>query len=95
MGRIAVLIEREPNNLQAQSLNQLIEKGVARGKLPLHSLSLRLFDAMLQYLCSLTLKRCFWRWVGMIEGYLGMALIGGAAAVASIALAGLMRRGRR
>lgn len=28
----AVLIEREPNNLQAQSLNQLIEKGVARGK---------------------------------------------------------------
>ncbi|CCF48243.1 hypothetical protein NDA18_004333 [Ustilago nuda] len=55
----AVLIEREPNNLQAQSLNQLIEKGVAR------------------------------------EGYLGMALIGGAAAVASIALAGLMRRGRR
>ncbi|KAJ1023117.1 hypothetical protein NDA16_003270 [Ustilago loliicola] len=55
----AVLIEREPNNLQAQSLNQLIEKGVAR------------------------------------EGYLGMALIGGAAAVASIAVAGLMRRGRR
>lgn len=54
-----LLIEREPNNLQAQSLNQLIEKGVAR------------------------------------EGYIGMALIGGAAAVASIAIAGLMRRGRR
>ena len=53
------MIEREPNNLQAQSLNQLIEKGVAR------------------------------------EGYLGMALIGGAAAVASIAIAGLMRRGGR
>ncbi|GAC92876.1 hypothetical protein PHSY_000434 [Pseudozyma hubeiensis SY62] len=29
------------------------------------------------------------------EGYIGMALIGGAAAVASIAIAGLMRRGRR
>ena len=28
----ALLIEREPNNLQAQSLNQLIEKGVARGE---------------------------------------------------------------
>ncbi|KAI3480024.1 hypothetical protein L1887_57800 [Cichorium endivia] len=54
-----LLLEREPGNLQAQSLNQLIEKGVAR------------------------------------EGYLGMALIGGAAAVASIAVAGLMRRGRR
>lgn len=54
-----LLIEREPNNLQAQSLNQLIEKGVAR------------------------------------EGYFGMAIIGGAAAVAGIAIAGLMRRGRR
>ena len=28
----ALLIEREPNNLQAQSLNQLIEKGIARGE---------------------------------------------------------------
>lgn len=28
----ALLIEREPNNLQAQSLNSLIEKGVARGE---------------------------------------------------------------
>ena len=26
-----VLLEREPNNLQAQSLNALIEKGIARG----------------------------------------------------------------
>lgn len=55
----ALLLEREPSNQQAQSLNQLIEKGVAR------------------------------------EGYIGMALMGGAAAVGSILLAGLMRRGRR
>lgn len=33
--------------------------------------------------------------VARLEGYIGMALIGGAAAVASIAVAGLMRRGRR
>lgn len=56
---VALLLEREPTNQQAQSLNQLIEKGVAR------------------------------------EGYIGMALMGGAAAVGSILLAGMMRRGRR
>ncbi|PWN32305.1 mitochondrial fission 1 protein [Meira miltonrushii] len=55
----ALLMEREPHNQQAQSLNQLIEKGVAR------------------------------------EGYIGMALMGGAAAVGGVILAGLMRRGRR
>ncbi|CAO1619751.1 unnamed protein product [Jaminaea pallidilutea] len=54
----ALLIEREPNNLQAQSLQELIEKGVAR------------------------------------EGYIGMALMGGAAALGSVVLAGLMRRRR-
>lgn len=36
----ALLIEREPNNLQAQSLNHLIEKGVARGKCPLFQFSM-------------------------------------------------------
>lgn len=56
---VALLMDREPNNQQAQSLNQLIEKGVAR------------------------------------EGYIGMALMGGAAAVGSILLASLVRRGRR
>ena len=52
-------MEREPNNQQAQSLNQLIEKGVAR------------------------------------EGYIGMALMGGAAALGGVVLASLLRRGRR
>lgn len=55
----ALLMEREPNNQQAQSLNQLIEKGVAR------------------------------------EGYIGMALMGGAAALGGVVLANLLRRGRR
>ncbi|KDN49580.1 mitochondria fission 1 protein [Tilletiaria anomala UBC 951] len=54
----AILIDREPNNLQAQSLAQLIEKGVTR------------------------------------EGYIGMAITAGAAAVGGILLAGLMRRRR-
>ncbi|CAO1628754.1 unnamed protein product [Parajaminaea phylloscopi] len=54
----ALLIEREPNNLQAQSLQELIEKGVAR------------------------------------EGYIGMALMGGAAAIGGVLLAGMLRRRR-
>ncbi|WFD44413.1 mitochondrial membrane protein [Malassezia psittaci] len=54
-----LLLEREPNNLQAQSLNALIEKGIAR------------------------------------EGYIGMALLGGAATVAGVVVTSLLRRGRR
>lgn len=54
----ALLLEREPQNLQAQSLNALIEKGVAK------------------------------------EGYIGMALLGGAATVATIALSAMLRRRR-
>ncbi|KAF5383518.1 hypothetical protein D9615_003595 [Tricholomella constricta] len=55
----ALLLEKEPTNLQAQSLGQLIDKGVAR------------------------------------EGYIGMALVGGAAALGTILLATLVRRARR
>jgi len=55
----ALLIEKEPTNLQAQSLGQLIDKGVAR------------------------------------EGYIGMALVGGAAAVGTLLIAGLIRRAAR
>lgn len=54
-----LLLEKEPTNMQALSLSQLIEKGVAR------------------------------------EGYIGMALVGGAAAVGTILLAGLIRRAAR
>ncbi|KAF8817569.1 mitochondrial fission 1 protein [Phlegmacium glaucopus] len=55
----ALLMEKEPTNLQAQSLGQLIDKGVAR------------------------------------EGYIGMALVGGAAAVGTLLIAGLIRRAAR
>jgi len=53
------LLEREPTNLQAQSLNILIENAVKR------------------------------------EGYIGMAIAGGAAAVGTLLLAGLVRRAAR
>jgi len=54
-----LLMEKEPTNLQALSLGQLIDKGVAK------------------------------------EGYIGMALVGGAAAIGTIVLAGLIRRATR
>ncbi|KAH9991128.1 mitochondrial fission 1 protein [Russula vinacea] len=53
------LLEREPTNLQAQSLNLLIDQAVKR------------------------------------EGYIGMAIAGGAAAVGTLLLAGLVRRAAR
>jgi fission 1 protein len=55
----ALLIDKEPNNLQAQSLSSLIEKAVTR------------------------------------EGYIGMALAGGVAALGTIVLASLIRRARK
>ncbi|KAG5647820.1 mitochondrial membrane protein [Asterophora parasitica] len=55
----ALLLDKEPTNMQAQSLGQLIDKGVAR------------------------------------EGYIGMALAGGAAAIGTVLLATLVRRARR
>ncbi|PPQ65469.1 hypothetical protein CVT26_000109 [Gymnopilus dilepis] len=54
-----LLLEKEPTNLQAQSLAQLIEKGAAR------------------------------------DGYIGMALVGGAAALGTLIVAGLIRRARK
>ncbi|KAF4610599.1 hypothetical protein D9613_006832 [Agrocybe pediades] len=55
----SLLMEKEPSNLQAQSLAQLINKSAAR------------------------------------EGYIGMALVGGAAAIGTLVLAGLIRRARK
>jgi len=55
----ALLLEKEPSNMQALSLGQLIDKAVAR------------------------------------EGYIGMALAGGAAAIGTLILAGLLRRAAR
>jgi len=55
----ALLLEKEPSNMQALSLAQLIEKAVTR------------------------------------EGYIGMALAGGAAAIGTLILAGILRRAAR
>ncbi|KAF8216359.1 hypothetical protein K438DRAFT_1657554 [Mycena galopus ATCC 62051] len=55
----ALLMEKEPTNMQAISLAQLIDKGVTR------------------------------------EGYIGMALVGGAAAIGTLLVAGLIRRASR
>ncbi|KAK2463696.1 hypothetical protein APHAL10511_004447 [Amanita phalloides] len=55
----AILLEKEPTNLQAQSLAQLIDRAVTK------------------------------------EGYIGMALVGGAAAVGTLLIATLVRRAIR
>jgi fission 1 protein len=55
----ALLLEKEPTNMQSQSLAQLIDKGAAR------------------------------------DGYIGMALVGGAAALGTLLVAGLIRRARK
>ncbi|OCH93684.1 mitochondrial fission 1 protein [Obba rivulosa] len=55
----SLLLEKEPTNLQAQSLGHLIDERVKR------------------------------------EGYIGMALVGGAAAIGTLLLAGVIRRATR
>ncbi|KZT59917.1 mitochondrial fission 1 protein [Calocera cornea HHB12733] len=54
-----LLLQKEPNNLQAASLRELIDRAVSR------------------------------------EGYIGMAIAGGAAAVGTLLVAGLVRRAMR
>lgn len=75
---VALLLEKEPSNLQAQSLDQLISKGSARGmRFHLHTFIQKL---------GLTRKT---------DSYIGMAIVGGAAAVGTLLLAGLIRRARK
>lgn len=62
-----LLLEREPKNMQAQSLQALIEKGIAKGTSSLLT----------------------------AEGYIGMALMGGAATFAGVLATAMLRRGRR
>ena len=75
----ARLLEREPTNLQALSLDTLIEKAVKRGT-PFTHFSSRLLESWLST---------------NPEGYIGMAIAGGAAAVGTLLLAGLVRRATR
>ncbi|KAF9005918.1 hypothetical protein BDQ17DRAFT_1239654 [Cyathus striatus] len=55
----ALLLDKEPTNMQAQSLAELIDKAVAK------------------------------------EGYIGMAIAGGVAALGTLLVAGLVRRARK
>jgi mitochondrial fission 1 protein len=71
-------MEKEPTNLQAQSLGQLIDKGVARGQSP------SFFSLQVPYTHMIT-----------TEGYIGMALVGGAAALGTLLVASLIRRAAR
>ena len=73
----ALLIQKEPGNLQAQSLEQLITQGVAKGasRSPLFPTIAELGEST--------------------EGYVGMALAGGAAAIGTLLIAGLIRRANR
>jgi fission 1 protein len=75
MSSAALLMEKEPTNMQAISLGQLIDKGVARG---MH------FLTALLYLTDAS-----------TEGYIGMALVGGVAAVGALLVAGAIRRATR
>ena len=73
-------MEKEPANLQAQSLGQLIDKRAATGE------SLR---SDIDFVFTNDALGSF------VDGYIGMALAGGAAAVGAIILAGLIRRAAR
>lgn len=77
---LGLLIDKEPSNMQALSLASLIDKGVTRGS----SLPTTFIIVI-----ALTPSQ------PSIEGYIGMALAGGAAAIGAILVGGLIRRAAR
>jgi hypothetical protein len=99
-----LLLQKEPTNLQAQSLGGLIDQQVAQGSFlrnPLWVLkgytliipSFPPFFSRHLYLSSLLffpLPR-----LKQTEGYIGMAIAGGAALVGTLLLAGIVRRATR
>ncbi|CDO73275.1 hypothetical protein BN946_scf185008.g37 [Trametes cinnabarina] len=80
----ALLLDKEPSNLQAQSLAGLIDQRVTRGTLPS---SLPLFHISPLPLTTLRAAHA--------EGYIGMAIVGGVAALSTLALATIIRRASR
>lgn len=80
-------MEKEPTNLQAQSLAYLIDQKVTRGSCSL----LCVWDVTL-ILSPLPLPHLYQT---NTEGYIGMALAGGVAAIGTILLASLIRRAAR
>lgn len=84
-----MLLEKEPNNIQAQSLKQLIEAAVAKGAsfFPLVPSTSFFAPAGTETSAVSTIRT---------EGYVGMAIAGGAAAAAGILFAAFMgAKGRR
>ena len=73
---IGLLLQKEPSNLQAQSLDALISQAVTKG--------------MLRFLPSCAASSIF-----PAEGYIGMALAGGAAAIGTLIIANFIRRATR
>jgi hypothetical protein len=84
---IDLLLSKEPTNMQAQSLNSLIEAGVAKGL----SSSFRPF-ARTSSLPMLTHRLSVH--VQYTEGYIGMAIAGGVVAVVGVLAAGIFRSAR-
>lgn len=74
-----LLLEKEPTNMQAQSLSNLIEKKVTRGMLD----SLQLSSSVVNKV------------VYCVDGYIGMAMVGGIAAVSALVATALIRRATR
>ena len=76
---LGLLLEKEPTNMQAQSLSNLIEKKVTRG-----------VSSPLQLPTSVANKE-----VCRVDGYIGMAMVGGIAAVSAVVATALLRRATR
>jgi mitochondrial fission 1 protein len=78
------LLEKEPRNMQALSLRALIDDRVAKGTTPLHQNSVSSFVISMMGLGL---------WLMVIEGYVGMAIVG-SAVVGFIAAATMWARRR-
>lgn len=86
---VGMLLEKEPNNFQAQSLNALIEQAVSKGELRDHPFLAMRFQRDAYHLAHSPQSPS-------AEGYVGMAIAGGVAAAAGILFTALMTsRGRR
>jgi hypothetical protein len=91
-----LLLSKEPTNLQAQSLNQLIDDGLRKGMLPTRlvaepcDLPVGLAGSGRLMLRSPSGTRLL-----RIEAYQGMAIAGGAVAVVGVLVGGLLQLSRR
>lgn len=75
VSQLALLLDKEPGNLQAQSLGAIIDKAATRGKV--------LFLRPSSYIDAFA-----------SDSYVGMAIAGGAAALGTLLIAGLIKSSR-